>query len=88
MSYFNCGAYIGGGRPRTKKALKEALLTDPTSVYFDGTGVFRVTDGYRTGYRGNEIPEGVTLSVTGPNPYMSRKWWASITFTNGKVKVT
>jgi hypothetical protein len=35
-----------------------------------------------------EIPAGATLSVVGPDPFTSRRWYATVTRTaNGSVKV-
>ena len=83
MSYVNCGAYVNGERPKSKKALKEAIK-DPASVYFDPTSMFD----NQTMIHGDQIPNGVSLSVCGPDPYNSRKWYATVTTVNGNVKVT
>lgn len=74
MGFVNVGAVDDRGRGfATKKALKEALAADPSGVNFFGTSDF-------TPYHsdGNGIPLGVTLSVVGPDPYTSRKWYATV----------
>jgi hypothetical protein len=83
MSYINCGARINGERARTKKALREALTTDPSSVVFDPTSMFDS----QAEIAGDAIPAGTTLSVVGPDPYARRNWYASVSSSNGKVSV-
>jgi hypothetical protein len=69
-------------RPKTKKALKEAIDSDPDSVYLQATSVF-----------GNEYDGGVTDApngtyyVVGPDPYNSRKWYAQVIKTDSGIKV-
>lgn len=79
MGYVNCGAYVNGTRPKTKKALKEAMANDPSHVRFDSTSMF---DNLHC--TGVGIPEGTTLSVVGPDPYTKRSWYATVT-DKGKV---
>lgn len=88
MSYINVGARPAihatgpnGLRPKqikTKKALRELLSQDLTSVEFYGTSPF-------TPFRGTvqDIQSGTVLTVTGPDPYTARKWGASITIDAG-----
>lgn len=82
--YVNAGAYVAGARPRTKKALREALATAPGSVIFDTTAAFNPF----AHYRATEIPAGVTLSVVGPDPYAKRSWYASVTFRDGRLVIS
>jgi len=77
MSYYNCGANGPDGRPATKKALRELLASSPEEVFFDGTS-WVATEGQPRGYRGNELQQGVSLSVVGPDPYDNRKWYATV----------
>ena len=86
MTYVNCGAYVDGERPKTKKALREAL-NNHSYVDFDVTTIYR--------NRGGEIieatPDGIgtdTISVVGPDPYASRRWYASVTVKNGRVVIS
>lgn len=86
MAYINVGAYVEGSRPRTKKALREALATTPETVTFDQTSMFDSL--YPVRINGTEVPAGVTLTVFGPDPYRDRKWYASVTVDGtGKVRV-
>lgn len=41
MAYVNVGAYVNGVRPKTKKALKEAMANAPETVQFDRTSHVR-----------------------------------------------
>ena len=70
----------------TKKALKEQLSADPTSVTFYATSDFPPNhDDVRTADR---LLMGHKYSVTGPNPYTSRKWYATVErLENGKITV-
>ena len=86
MSYENVGAYVDSKRPKTKKALREALNSNPDSVVFDATSVFTHVIG---SIQANNLPEGVTLTVVGPDPYTLRKWYASVTRgSDGKPKIS
>ena len=81
-------AYINGGveMPHnvSKKALKEAVQADPSKVFFYSTSPLGATyDGYL-----DKMPEGVTLQVTGPDPFKARKWYASVKLVNGVIKVS
>jgi hypothetical protein len=84
--YFNCGASGPNGRFRTKKALRDQLAADAAEVYFDGTAPpFQTAEGYRA----NELPEGLRFQVTGPDPYTSRRWYATVVRqSDGSVKIS
>lgn len=73
MSYINVGAYVNGIRPKSKKALKEALKSAPGTVKFVGTSPFTPFSGGVS-----DIPDGAKLSVVGPNPYTNRRWYATV----------
>jgi hypothetical protein len=74
----NAGAFDQNGRRfATKKALKEAVAQGKP-VTFDGTSLF---DSGRT-YLVSDT-NLTTLTVVGPDPYNSRKWYATV--QNGKV---
>lgn len=85
MSYVNVGAWVDGKRPKTKKALKEALASSPADTVFDPTSTF---DQQLSNLDGTKIPAGVRLQVTGPCPFTSRKWYATVEMLNGKVRIT
>ncbi len=83
MSYINCGAFVNGQRPASKKALREALVATPDAVSFDGASFL----GPQFSGSVAELPAGITLSVCGPDPYRSRKWFANVSLVNGTPKV-
>lgn len=70
MSYVNVG--IEGAT--TKAALRQAVKAQPEKVYAYSTSPLGPQ------FRGpvSQLPEGTTLTVAGPDPYRSRKWFASI----------
>ena len=68
------GVMVNGIRPKTKKALKDALKTMPEAVDISSTDVVgKEYDGPAT-----EMPEHKPVYVVGPNPYTERKWYAQI----------
>lgn len=85
MPFVNCGAFgKNGQRIKTKKQLREELASDPASVEFDTTSMFDKA----SGYSGNSFPQGVTLTVVGPDPYSKRSWYASVSRkADGTIKV-
>jgi hypothetical protein len=95
MRYVNGGvAAVTGstnavGVIRTKKALKEAVKADPSEVVFYPTAAEWFGEATRWEGRVSEVPEGVSLSVCGPDPYTSRRWYAQVSRSkDGKVKVS
>lgn len=71
----------------TKKVLKQAIVTDPTRVILYSTDAFGANAGKR--WNGDNLEIGVRYSVTGPNPYTSRKWYATVEkLANGTIKVS
>lgn len=65
----------------TKRALRLALTLTPDRVEFEQTSPF--TQGFGKSFRAddprlreNDLP--VELSVVGPNPWLSRKWYATV----------
>lgn len=89
MSYLNVGArdnYTNADIP-TKKALKAAIAADPASVRFYVTDAFGPNA--NTSLTADKADNGVKYSVTGPNPYTSRKWYAIVEkLSNGTIKVS
>lgn len=80
MTFVNVGAKVDGVRPKTKKALREALKADPRSVVFDNTSDMGPQ---LVGINGANVPVEYTLQVVGPDPYTKRNWYASV--KNGPV---
>lgn len=77
MSFVNVGALVSGQNATTKKALREALASDPASVTFYATAMAEVEQ-----IKGDELPErladGDKLTVVGPDPYHDRRWYAQV----------
>lgn len=89
MQHVNTGAYyIDENDEKVRVPSKRMLTTlvrhnperlsfDPTSQY-DGQGVWTTDD----------IGKGVSLDVVGPDPFTSRKWYASVSRdAKGKIAV-
>lgn len=85
MSYVNVGVQdrnTGKDIP-TKAALKRAITENPNNVVVYGTSGFQPFTG-----SADDLVIGVKYSVTGPNPYNNRKWYATIEkAANGKITV-
>lgn len=74
----NFQAYINDYvKPKTKKALREAVATDPESVTFEDTSAFNS--------RGTITVSELRPSdvIVGPDAYTTRNWYANV--KNGKV---
>lgn len=89
--FVNVGALVDGERPKSKKALKAAVLSDiengTETVGFDQTA--HIHDGAIPGIAVvKDLPEGITLVVTGPDPYASRRWYGNVKVKDGKVVVS
>lgn len=70
-------AYVNGQKPKTKKALREALAADPSSVWFEDTSLVS----NRGSLHFSELsPSDV---IVGPDATSQRNWYANI--RNGKV---
>lgn len=75
------GLFVNGARPKSKKAVKEALAAGE-SVQLEATSVF-----------GNEYSGPVSLAppgtyaFVGPDPYRARNFYGTITVTADKVTV-
>ncbi|MFH9606898.1 hypothetical protein [Streptomyces sp. NPDC017448] len=85
MGYINVGARINGERVKTKKTLREALKDAPETVVFDRTSILDGSNGENI--KGDAIPTADTLTVTGPDPYNNRAWFASVKQTPTGPKV-
>lgn len=66
----------------TKAALKRAIAANPDDVVVYGTSDFQPFTG-----SADNLVIGVKYSVTGPNPYTSRKWFATVEKTAKGIKV-
>ena len=78
------GIYVNMHRPKTKKELKAAIAADPATVELEATSMF----GNEYGGPLADAPAG-SYYVVGPDPYTSRKWYASIKVDSaGAIKVS
>lgn len=77
------GVFVDGQRPATKKALREAAADDPARVQVECTSAFTA----RGTIALTRLPRG-KYYVVGPDPYTSRKWYATIVVAaDGRVGV-
>jgi hypothetical protein len=76
-------AYVNGVKPKTKKALRDAIKGDPRSVSLYDLNMI----GNKGTRRADEIVEGEKVSVVGPDAERDRKWYATVVMSNGKVKL-
>jgi hypothetical protein len=88
--YINCGALTTRRvRVQTKKQLKDLIAEDPALVIFDPTSMHPGSNNNGNDISGDSIPDGVVLSVVGPDPSRSRKWYASVSKgARGGIKVS
>lgn len=75
------GIWINGTRPKSKKAIKEAL-TAGDEVVLEATSMF----GNEYGGFINYAPDG-EYSVVGPDPDRKRDFYVTLTVRSGKVTV-
>lgn len=85
MSNVNVGAVQSNGAFfKSKKALREQVAADPSTVGVHATSIFNQSFDCATVA---DLPEGTTLTVVGPDPYNDRRWYANVTQKGGKFKV-
>jgi hypothetical protein len=84
MLSLNLGVYVNGGRPRSKKAIKEAVNDSGQTVTFYSTSCFDEYDGKQ--WLSDKLPDGEHYFV-GPNPYADRKYYGTIIKRNGTITV-
>lgn len=78
------GVYVNGERPKTKRAMREAIADAPHTVRIEATSWFGDE------YDGSivNMPCGTTVYFVGPDPHTKRSWYGSIVRNNdGKVVV-
>ena len=75
------GVYVNGIRPKSKKAIKEALVNGD-DVSLEATSVFG------NEYDGpvNTAPNG-TYTFVGPDPHRTRNFYGNFVVRDGKVTV-
>jgi hypothetical protein len=80
MTQYEVGAKSDGADVPTKKALKELIKKNPSAVSFYPVTLFPnpASESLRT--TADKFPRGIIGQVTGPNPYTSRKWFATLAY--------
>lgn len=87
--YLNVGAQYNADKKDipTKSALKRAIQENPANVFFYDTSAFsgdRLISGTL-----DILEKGIKYSVCGPNPYNSRKWYATVEIApSGAIRVS
>lgn len=77
------GLFIDGARPKSKKAVKEAVAHAPETIRVEGTSMFGGDyDGPLT-----EAPDG-RIDFVGPDPYRARNFYGNLNVKGGVIKVT
>jgi hypothetical protein len=80
MSFTNVGAFVDGQRPKSKKAVREALADDPYRVTFDPTSPF--DPAYGTVLAGADLGTilagGHKLTLVGPDPETKRNFFGTV----------
>jgi hypothetical protein len=87
--FINVGARSKeGGLFATKKAMREALNSQPGEVVFYKTSPLD-NSGLPSTITVETLPLGAVLTVVGPNPYTKRSWYASVQKRpDGSLKVS
>lgn len=70
----------------TKAALKALIAERPQDVYLYSTDAFGPNRAKAWG--ADNLETGIKYSVAGPNPYTSRKWFATVEKTAKGIKVS
>lgn len=78
------GIFINSERPQSKKAVKEAVQQDPTSVVVERTSIFHTGPAELPV---SELPDGIYPFV-GPDPYRRRNFYGALTVAGNIVRVT
>jgi hypothetical protein len=76
------GLFIDGERPKSKKAVKEAIAAGVATVRVEATSWFG------NEYDGNlaYAPDGA-IAFVGPDPFTKRNFYGTIVVSNGKATV-
>jgi hypothetical protein len=72
------GLYVDGSRPRSKKAVREAIADDPGRVRVEATSMF----GDEYGGPLTAAPSG-NIAFVGPDPYTRRNYYGTIEVRRG-----
>lgn len=79
------GIFINGVRPASKKAVKEAIASNPSSVRIEATSFF----GNEYDGPASELPaDSRPIAFVGPDPERKRNFYGTIEWKNGQLKVS
>jgi hypothetical protein len=68
----------------TKKSLKDQATAHPETIVLEATSVF----GNEYGGDALEMPEGVDVTIVGPDPHTKRSWYATISRSGLRLTVS
>lgn len=88
MSYINAGVKINGEHAKSKKAIKDALTSNPASVLFYTTSPFGRSFSVTADNLDTELNCINKLSIVGPDPFNNRKWYGTVENTAKGIKVS
>lgn len=75
------GIYVNGRRPTSKRAVREALASDPANVRAEATSMH---GGEYGGTMATSVaPVGTVVHFVGPDPYTSRRFYGTATLRPG-----
>lgn len=77
------GIWINGERPKSKKAIREAIESNPATVDVEATS----WHGDEYGGSLSDAPDGTMIVFVGPDPYRNRKFYGTITKFNGELHI-
>lgn len=77
------GLFVNGERPKSKKAVKEAIKANPESVSVEATSIFGEFGGALT-----DMPIDGSVTFVGPDPYKSRRFYGTVKRTDKGFKVS
>lgn len=73
-----------GGNIQTKKALKEAVASDASTIFLYSTGL----GGPQFNGLASQLPDDMEFLVVGPDPFKKRNWYATVKHgRDGKLTV-
>jgi hypothetical protein len=78
------GIFVNGyARPKSKKAVREAIESDPSSVTAEATSLF----GNEYGGPISGMADGSSIHFVGPDPYTKRSFYGTVTRSGDTFKV-
>lgn len=78
------GIFIEGRRPKSKKAVREAIAADSRTVRIEATSWF----GNEYSGPASNLPSNYTVHFVGPDPHTKRSFYGTLKWKNGKLSVS